>query len=103
MQNFVSAVRELSYYSQGTLFFLGLLTFIIIIMLFYVANSVIAVWMKRAETLNNSKEIADRLVLLEKSFAQSGTHLDQLEKRLANLESIVLEHEKVREFDRALQ
>jgi hypothetical protein len=49
----------------------------------------------RAERMQKTKEKSELSLVLER--------LDELENRLANIETILLEQEKVREFDRALR
>jgi hypothetical protein len=103
MQSLVSAVRELTFYSEGALFFLGLLAFIVVFMLFYAISNTITVWVEHAKTLRKTKEITEQLALLEKSLAQSRTHLDQQKIHQTNQEFSAIEHEKADDFDRALR
>ncbi|HBF33979.1 TPA: hypothetical protein DDW35_05400 [Candidatus Sumerlaeota bacterium] len=55
----------------------------------FIVQQKVVLRMKQAETFGGGQQFNERI--------------EQLEKRLANLETIMLEHEKVREFDRALR
>jgi len=55
----------------------------------FIVQQKVALRMKQAEMLGGGQQFNERF--------------DQMEKRLANLETIMLEHEKVREFDKALR
>jgi hypothetical protein len=76
----------------GVLFLLGFIGFVFLVLMRFLKSALdqrAAIRMKEVETQGGSIALT--------------TRLEALEKRMANLETITLEREKVNEFDRALR